>query len=139
MTAMTTAPAPATTADVEALLGRLRAQGFTITPPLPARERAARGTHIGAHRWTPEQVAEVDAAIRAVASFRRTFTTDDVWLELGPDFPVGKGITGRLNAASNAGRIVSTGATVISVRKGAHGKSQRLTVWATLDQETLTP
>ena len=133
MTAMTTAPQPATTADVEALLGQLRAQGFTIEPPTTAVERAARGTHVGAHRWTREQVADVDAAIRAVASFRRTFTTDDVWLELGPNFPIGKGITGRLNAAAHAGRIVSTGATVISVRKGEHGKSQRLTVWATLD------
>lgn len=57
-------------------------------------------------------------------------TTADVWAELGPGFPVTKGIAGRMLAAKGAGLITNTGRTIIAPRDATgpnHG--QRLTVW----------
>jgi len=98
-------------------------------------ERGMAGSERAARRWTPAQVRDVDKAIRDCARFRETFTTDDVWAEVrssDPDFPITKGIGGRLNAARHAGLIENTGQTTIARRGGQHDHAQRLSVWRAL-------
>jgi hypothetical protein len=81
-------------------------------------------------RWTRPQQNEVDAAIRHVARAKGFFTADDVWKHLGDQFPVTKGLAGRLNAASRKGIIRNTGEMAYAQRGGAHDHAQRLSVWA---------
>jgi hypothetical protein len=81
-------------------------------------------------RWTRPQQNEVDAAIRHVARAKGFFTADDVWQHLGDQFPVTKGLAGRLNAASRRGIIRNTGEMAYAQRGGAHDHAQRLSVWA---------
>jgi hypothetical protein len=95
-------------------------------------ERGLEGSARAAAKWTADEVAQVDAAIEAVADRCRnvrTFTADDVWVELGSGFLVTKGLAGRLIAAANRGVLVNMGRTVLSKREGEHGHGQRLTVW----------
>ena len=80
-------------------------------------------------KWTSEQIAQVDAAITHVARMKPQFTADDIWLRLGPDFPVNKGMAARLNVAVRRGLIENTGTTSFSKRGGTHCHNQRLTVW----------
>lgn len=110
-------------------------------------ERGLEGSARAAAKWTDEEVAQVDAAIRTVARRAYTttdlyrpelgasalFTTADVWAELGEGFPVTKGIAGRMAAAKGAGLIESTGRTTYPP-KDAPGPNagQRLTVWRAL-------
>jgi hypothetical protein len=81
-------------------------------------------------RWTRPQQNEVDAAIRYVARAKGFFTADDVWKHLGDQFPVTKGLAGRLNAAVRRGIIRNTGEMAYAQRGGAHDHAQRLSVWA---------
>lgn len=81
-------------------------------------------------KWTPDQQQAVDAAIAVVARAKGRFTADDVWAQLGTDFPVTKGLAGRLNAAVRRGVIRNTGEVAHAKRGGAHDHAQRLTVWA---------
>ena len=81
-------------------------------------------------KWTPDQQRAVDAAIAVVARAKGRFTADDVWAQLGADFPVTKGLAGRLNAAVRRGLIRNTGEVAHAKRGGAHDHAQRLTVWA---------
>lgn len=81
-------------------------------------------------KWSPDQQAAVDAAIAVVARAKGRFTADDVWGQLGPDFPVTKGLAGRLNAAVRRKLIVNTGEVAHAKRGGLHDHAQRLTVWA---------
>ena len=81
-------------------------------------------------KWTPDQQQAVDGAIAVVARAKGRFTADDVWAQLGPDFPVTKGLAGRLNAAVRRGLIRNTGEVAHAKRGGAHDHAQRLTVWA---------
>jgi hypothetical protein len=81
-------------------------------------------------RWTRPQQNEVDAAIRHVARAKGFFTADDVWKHLGDQFPVTKGLAGRLNAAARRGIIRNTGEMAYANRGGAHDHAQRLSVWA---------
>jgi hypothetical protein len=60
------------------------------------------------------------------------FTADDIWIRLGDDFPVTKGMAARLIAASRRGLIENTGETRFSTRGGAHCHNQRLTLWRSL-------
>jgi hypothetical protein len=81
-------------------------------------------------RWTRPQQNEVDAAIRHVARAKGFFTADDVWKHLGDQFPVTKGLAGRLNAAARRGIIRNTGEMAYAQRGGAHDHAQRLSVWS---------
>lgn len=90
--------------------------------------RAHAGSALAARRWTPEEAARVDAAIRLLAATRREFTADDVWDNL-PGFLVTKGLAGRLMAAANAGLIANTGKKAQARRGGAHDHAQTLSVW----------
>jgi hypothetical protein len=81
-------------------------------------------------RWTRPQQNEVDVAIRHVARAKGFFTADDVWKHLGDQFPVTKGLAGRLNAAARRGIIRNTGEMAYAQRGGAHDHAQRLSVWA---------
>jgi hypothetical protein len=81
-------------------------------------------------RWTRPQQNEVDAAIRHLARAKGFFTADDVWKHLGDQFPVTKGLAGRLNAAARRGIIRNTGEMAYAQRGGAHDHAQRLSVWA---------
>lgn len=83
-------------------------------------------------KWTPEQTAQVDAAIMSCRHFQPTFTADDVWRRLPADFPVTKGMAARLNVAARHGLIENTGQTTTSTRGGKHDHGQRLTVWRSL-------
>ena len=100
-------------------------------PPAPpgAFDRGMEGSELAAGKWTPAQQAAVSKAIWQVAADLYEFTADNIWEILGPDFPVTKGLAGRLNAARHAGLIEPTGQVVMSQRDGAHGHSQRLAVW----------
>lgn len=89
-----------------------------------AKSQAAAET-----KWTTAQIAQVDAAIEHVARMHQAFTADDIWLRLGSDFPVNKGMAARLNSAARRGLIENTGTTSFSRRGGAHCHNQRLTVW----------
>ena len=80
-------------------------------------------------KWSPYQQRQVDAAIKAVATRLGVFNADDIWAELGNDFPVTKGLAARLNVAVRAGLIRNTGALAFAGRGGAHDHAQRLTVW----------
>jgi len=80
-------------------------------------------------RWTPQQRADVDAAIRKMARMQPRFTADEVWHELGPTFPVTKGMTARLAHAQRQGIIKNTGMIKIANRGGVHDHAQRLTIW----------
>lgn len=113
-----------------------------VDEPSTPQERAEEGIARAAARWTDEEVAQVDAAIRTVAARRRhyadeagrEFTTAHVWAELGPGFPVTKGIAGRMLAAKGAGLIENTGRTTILDAAHIDGPNhgQRLTVWRAL-------
>lgn len=91
------------------------------------------GSNAAGAKWSDDERDAVDRAIRRAAASCRTFTADDVWAELPRDFPVTKGLAGRLVAAANAGAIRRTGDTVVSERTGAHGHGQRLGVWRRVD------
>lgn len=126
---------------------RLDTQGRTANAETRARwarllEEAGAGTAVAggfaagmagsaaaATRWTVDELAAVDRAILRAAAERGRFTADDVWAELPTDFPVTKGLGGRLVAAANRGAIVRTLETITSAREGAHGHGQRLAVW----------
>lgn len=86
-------------------------------------------------KWTGEQQRAVDAAIAVVARHKRRFTADDVWAQLGPDFPVTKGLAGRLNAAVRRKLIYNTGTIAHANRGGLHDHAQRLTVWAIVEAD----
>lgn len=115
-----------------------------VDEPATPEDRRDEGIARAAARWTDEEVAAVDTAIATVARRRaldlgslkdvaREFTTADVWAELGPGFPVTKGIAGRMLAAKGAGLIANTGRTTIAPADAPgpnHG--QRLTVWRAL-------
>ena len=127
-----------------------------VDEPSTPQERAEEGIARAAAKWTDDEVAQVDAAIATVAARKVAeraeaagcqrvepytddvirigeLTTADVWAELGPGFPVTKGIAGRMTAARNAGLIENTGRTTYPP-KDAPGPNngQRLTVWRAL-------
>lgn len=83
-------------------------------------------------KWSPVQIALVDKAIADTARMTPAFTADDVWIRLGDDFPVTKGMAARLTAAVRRGLIENTGETRFSNRGGAHCHNQRLTLWRSL-------
>lgn len=91
--------------------------------------RALEGTTLAARKWTAEQIAAVDEAIRLCVKFCPTFTADDIWARLPKTFPVTKGLAGRLKAASTAGLCHATNETRKSSRGGEHDHGQRLVVW----------
>lgn len=123
-----------------------------VDDPSTPEERRDEGIARAAAKWTDEEAAIVDAAIRAVAKDRRAayagqpyteenryglelleLTTADVWQQLDGAVPITKGIAGRMLAAKSAGIIANTGRTVIAPRESTgpnHG--QRLTVWRAL-------
>jgi hypothetical protein len=90
---------------------------------------------VAAGRWTPEQIAQVDEAIRTVAEKNAgggEFTSDAIWAELAGGVPVTKGLTARLMHASRRRILDSTGKTAITERRGHHDHGQRLTIWYSL-------
>lgn len=99
--------------------------------PSTAVERGQEGTARAARRWTPEESARVERAIADVAARTAdTFTTADVWAELGEGFPVTKGIAAKMGAAVRAGIIVNTGRTKFHDHpRHAHAHGQRLALW----------
>jgi hypothetical protein len=117
-----------------------------VDEPATPEERRDEGIARASAKWTDEEAAAVDAAIRTVAEVAADmaaqgepfteglglgeFTTADVWQELGTSVPVTKGIAGRMTAAKSAGLIANTGRTIIAPKDATgpnHG--QRLTVW----------
>jgi len=92
-----------------------------------AESQASANTH-----WTPEQQRQVDDAITKMARMLPRFTTDQIWYELGPGFPVSKGMTARLMVAARRGVIRNTGQTAFSERGGRHDHAQRLTIWQSI-------
>lgn len=115
---------------------------ITFVSPSTAIERGEEGTARAARRWTPEESARVDEAIRTVARDAtnlggRTanlgvgeFTTAEVWAELGEGFPVTKGIAAKMTAAKRDGVIENTGRTTYNDHpRHDHAHGQRLTVW----------
>lgn len=110
--------------------------GLWDTPPHapPGRLEAGieRSDLAASYRWTPLEQMQVDNAIETIAASTEYFTADAVWDELGPDFPVTKGLAGRLMAAVGRGTIVGSGKVTFSQRKGVHGHGQRLAVWRSM-------
>jgi hypothetical protein len=123
--------------DVKGKLAEMagRAEAAPVTGELEGFAAGLEGSGRAASRWDDEQVALVDAAIKAVCEDHRgggEFTTDAVWEKLDGAVPVTKGLTGRLKVAQHAGLMDSTGKTAISQRGGHHDHGQRLTVWYSL-------
>ena len=120
-----------------------------VDEPATPEARRNEGIARAAAKWTDEEAADVDTAIRTIATRRlnhqpkthlpvdveaaREFTTADVWEELAGRVPVTKGIAGRMLAAKSAGIIANTGRTTYPP-KDAPGPNngQRLTVWRAL-------
>lgn len=100
-------------------------------PPTPF-DRGMAGSARASRRWTLEELDAVDRAIEQVARRLELFTSDDVWAELGAEFPVTKGLASRLNRARRLGTITNTGETRIARRGGDHDKGQRLSLWRSL-------
>ena len=101
------------------------------TPPAtPFDVGIAISTRVGNFKWTGEQQRQVDNAIATVARRKGLFTSDDIWQELGPTFPVTKGLAGRLNGAVKRQVIHNTGRVTQANRGGLHDHGQRLTIWA---------
>ena len=96
----------------------------------PIEVGMAISTRVGNFKWTGEQQRQVDNAIATVAQRNGLFTADDIWTELGPTFPVTKGLAGRLNAAVKRQVIQNTGRVTQANRGGLHDHAQRLTIWA---------
>lgn len=111
------------------LLDMVRGTRGAAAHPTPFERGMLASKIAGDFKWTQQQIAAVDFAIVQVARRLQHFTSDDVWIHLGPDFPVTKGIAGRLNGARARGLIANTGRTAISTRGGEHCHNQRLTVW----------
>lgn len=122
-----------------------------VGPTSTAIERGEEGAARAARRWTVEEAARVDEAIRTVARDAhllgsRTadlsgseFTTADVWAELGPDFPITKGIASKMTAAARAGIIRNTGRVIFNDHpRHAHAHGQRLAVWQATDTHRST-
>lgn len=115
--------------------GQTRRHG--VCDPTHPAYRPTAGFELGMSRsqesadakWTAQQAAEVDRAIEQTARMMPVFTADDVWIRLGADFPVTKGMAARLTAAAKRGLIENTGETRFSKRGGAHCHNQRLTLW----------
>lgn len=107
-------------------------------PPSPF-DRGMDGSRRAARKWTADEAAKVDQAIETIARRKITFTSDAIWLELGADFPVTKGLASRLTVAKNRGLIENTGRMTKAKRGGDHDHAQRLSVWRSLvigqDQE----
>jgi hypothetical protein len=103
-------------------------------PELPRtpEDRALEGSMRAGLKWTPEQVAAVDAAIAGCVTFLPFWTADDIWQRLPKDFPVTKGLAARLNAAAKRGLCQATDRTRKSSRGGDHDHGQRLTIWRSL-------
>jgi hypothetical protein len=99
-------------------------------PETPFQRGIAISTRVGHFKWTGEQQRRVDEAIVAVSRAKGLFTSDDIWEYLGAEFPVTKGLAGRLNAACKRGHIRNTGNVTQSKRGGLHCHGQRLTIWA---------
>ena len=98
--------------------------------PAPFERAMQISTRVGNYKWTGDQQRQVDDAIVTVSRRKGLFTSDDIWQELGPQFPVTKGLSGRLNAAAKRGFIVNTGRVTTAQRGGLHDHAQRLTIWA---------
>jgi hypothetical protein len=114
----------ATTAEqLDLFAAPLPPDPFSLGMELSARAAA---------KWSSDELAAVDDAIRSCAYFLPTFTADDVWRRLPDGFPVTKGLAARLNVAARAGLIVATDRTRKSSRGGAHDHGQRLTIWRSL-------
>jgi hypothetical protein len=111
--------------------GRRKLELASVPPPPPAGtiDAGMEGSAEGGRKWTMVEQLEVDHAIARVAERKAEFTADDVWSYLGPDFPVTKGLAGRLMAARGRGEIQSTDRVTFSQRTGEHGHGQRLAVW----------
>ena len=114
-----------------ALVGRVVLMDLFGTP----YERGIAESDKAANRWTPDELAAVDAAIRRCCYFYPEWTADDVWQALGRDFKVTKGLAARLNKAANDGWIRATDRTRKSRRKDQHGHGQRHTIWESLRRE----
>lgn len=98
-------------------------------------ERGMEGSRRSARRrWTEEEKADVDIAIRVIALKFATFTTEVVWAYLGEDFPVSKGMTSRLMMAKRR-KLIEQIPGEFAYPSGSdvgpdHG--QRLQVWKSL-------
>lgn len=79
-------------------------------------------------RWSIEDFAVLDAAIRKLAASGERFTSDDVW-RLSPTVKFTKGIGAKLTAAARSGLIHNTGERRVSARGGDHDHAQSLSVW----------
>ena len=108
----------------------LRREELAQPQPSPFNKAMEISTRVGNCKWTGEQQRQVDSAILTVSERKTVFTSDDIWAELGPQFPVTKGLAGRLNAAVKRKIIVNTGHVTTAKRGGLHDHAQRLTIWA---------
>jgi hypothetical protein len=92
-----------------------------------ARDRGIERVARGSGEWQVDALA----TIRAVASLRQNFTTDDVWLALGRDPDVeGRAMGAAMRVAAKLGLVEKTAVTRKSVRVACHRRDLR--VWKSL-------
>jgi len=113
--------------QVVGLAGAREVVNATVTPFEVAMRISQTVANV---KWTADQQRAVDDAIAVVALAKGRFTADDIWSQLGPSFPVTKGLAARLNVAARRKLIYNTGTVAHAKRGGLHDHAQRLTVWA---------
>lgn len=108
-----------------------RVQARHMASRFSPQRAAAKGSEQAKRRWTISEQLQIRAAIVTLAQEKDSFTTDDIWTQVGPDVPKTPGITAMLREADRDGFIEPTEDYADSQRddRADHDQGRRLRVW----------